>query len=153
MASTEGGVLVSEGGIADRAIQLAAGKVLRGVGTNQDPVPADLLEGTYTPVATLAQNCAVTPAVSYYKRQGNQVTVWGVLSVNITTDTTLSFFELSLPIASDLASASQLAGVAAANKAPIWIQGTSSNNTALFTWTSNGNGVTVVPFQFSYVVI
>jgi hypothetical protein len=97
--------------------------------------------GTYTPVATSVLNLDATPTVfdAQYIRVGNIVTVSGVLSINPTTTLTTTAFRLTLPIASALTNASQLAGTfvwdgGGGNEfSPFVIQGDSVTDEAAFT--------------------
>lgn len=69
--------------------------------------------GTYTPTFTVGTNVdAVTaPGTTlYYQRIGNQITVWGNISVDATAASVISNFFISLPTASALTGLYQLSG-------------------------------------------
>lgn len=69
--------------------------------------------GTYTPTATnIANTDGRTPTLFYYTRVGNNVNVWGAVSIDPTTTLTTTQINLTLPIASTLASYNLLSGTA-----------------------------------------
>lgn len=66
--------------------------------------------GTYTPTATIVSNLdSVTPGVMHYIRVGSRVFVWGDITYDPTAASAVSY-RLTLPIASNLASATDLSG-------------------------------------------
>lgn len=68
--------------------------------------------GTYTPTITDGANVAASSANdAFYIRVGNNVSVWGRFDIDPTSAATLTVFDVSLPIASDLANLWDLAGV------------------------------------------
>jgi len=78
-----------------------------------DLAVGQVLVGTWTPTLTAVTNVAASGAVaSYYLRVGTQVFCWGLLTVDPTAGApTQTDLGISLPIASNLAAAGDLAGV------------------------------------------
>lgn len=73
----------------------------------------NLVQGTYTPTLTNSTNLDASTVVGtdlYYQRIGNQVTVWGVITLDVTAATTGTTLGISLPIASSLTALQQLSG-------------------------------------------
>lgn len=94
------------------ALSLGSGNWLVPFYQNASVVPYEIASGTYTPTGyTGANTSAVTPGNCTYMRVGNIVTVAGVITATVTTGSdTATTFRISLPIASNFASASDAAG-------------------------------------------
>ncbi len=84
-----------------------------------------------------------------YSRIGNVVTVGGLLDVDPSAATSVSF-QMSLPVTSDLQSANALAGSGAADAAAVTIYGNSTNNTAFFTWVAAATTPGTLTFSLVY---
>jgi hypothetical protein len=112
--------------------------------------------GTYTPTLTGVTNIASSiAAVCHYLRTGNEVRVWGAFQVTCTAAaSTASEIDISLPIASNLAAAADLAGVAQANAiaAGARIQGDATNDRAGMFWVSGTTASHSWGFEFSYEI-
>lgn len=115
--------------------------------------------GTYTPTRSAEANldANVTPQQAQYMRVGNTVTVSGrVTAVDPTAPATATSYELSLPVASNLGAAEDLAGVAfcgAIAGQGAEITGSVANNTAVVSWVSGDVTSQAWSFTFSYQVI
>jgi hypothetical protein len=73
------------------------------------------MSGTYTPTLTNGANVAAsTPRLARWARLGNVVTVFGQLEIDPTLAATVTYIDISLPVASSFSSGYQGAGVAAA---------------------------------------
>lgn len=74
-----------------------------------------IASGTYTPTQPGASGnvASTTPGKAQWLRIGNVVTVTGSVAVDPTAANTATFFQLSLPITSDLTATTDLAGTAA----------------------------------------
>jgi hypothetical protein len=74
-----------------------------------------VIPGTYTPTITLGTNAAAATAyVTQYMRMGNVVTLGGIVDVDPTAASATTIL-LSLPVASDFASAQQAGGAGVFN--------------------------------------
>jgi hypothetical protein len=116
---------------------------------------ADLagFSATYTPTRSGEVNldANVVPSVAQYVRVGNFVTVTGRFTADPTTTLTPTSFELSLPVASNIAAVADLAGVAfcgAIAGQGAAISGSIANNTAVFLW--NAVDVTSQAWAYTY---
>ena len=118
-----------------------------------------LAYGTYTPTLTNTTNITSSSAgVCQYMRVGNTVTVSGRVDVTATAtgNTTLG---ISLPIASNLASNSELAGTAAytsatvANNSFARISGDTTNDRATMSFNSTVTSSASWFFQFTYLIV
>jgi hypothetical protein len=114
--------------------------------------------GTYTPTLTNGTNVAAsTPRICQYLRVGNTVTVSGGFSCDPTTGSTTTVLSISLPVASNLANAYELAGIAA-NALPSptevgQIVGDATNNIATVTMNPASALNAAWVFSFTYQVI
>jgi hypothetical protein len=73
--------------------------------------------GTYTPTKSGESNCSVTMSSCMFMRVGKMVTVAGRFDVDVTTVATATEFFITLPIASNLTTTTQLAGSGAHGQA------------------------------------
>lgn len=110
--------------------------------------------GTYTPTISAATNTdSVTPQVTGWYKILDRVTVFGFVTIDPTAASSVTL-NMSLPVASDLASAAQLGGVGSASSANSWrIVGDVTNNVATFGGTPVSTASAIVSFQFSYQVL
>jgi len=76
-------------------------------------IDSKIKEGSYTPTLFNTTNVAASTAyVTNWYRIGNTVTVWGQVDIDVTTTAINTVLGMSLPIASNLAAAADLAGSA-----------------------------------------
>lgn len=134
-----------------------ATQFLTGTGTWATPA-GDTASGTYTPTRSAEANTDsnVTMAEAQYQRVGSVVTVSGRFTLDPTLTATATSFEMTLPIASDLGAAEDLAGVAfcggiAALGAEII--GSVANNTAVVFFISSDVTSKTWSYLFSYSII
>lgn len=119
---------------------------------------ANIVSGTYTPTISGTSNLdSTTPAICQYSRVGSVVTVSGSITVDPTA-AGLVTLEISLPIASNLATLSQLSGSLCVNYGPPAVQGrvvaNVANNTAQVQWQSGGAfAATDMAFIFQYLIV
>lgn len=114
--------------------------------------------GTYTPTRSAESNldANVTPSEAQYLRVGATVTVSGRVTVDPTLTATATSFELSLPIASNLGAAEDLAGVAFCGTVAgmgAAVYGSAANNTAVFAWVSSDVASQIISYTFTYQII
>ncbi len=118
-----------------------------------------LSSGTYTPTRSAEANldANVTPTDAQYLRVGATVTVSGSFTADPTLTATVTSFELSLPIASNIGQIYHLAGTAVcgatAGGDPVAISGSVANNTAVFTWRTVTVASNVWYYTYSYQII
>jgi hypothetical protein len=115
--------------------------------------------GTYTPTTSNLTNLStITVNAARYIRVGSQVSVTGSLGFDVTANAASSF-QLSLPIASNFAAATNLSGHGGSgdNDPPtnFHIQANTTNDTAQANWTEAGGGGSsrLVGYQFGYTII
>lgn len=117
---------------------------------------ANLASGTYTPtLANITNTSGLTGRISHYIRVGNEVTVTGRAEVNSTT-TGAGSFSVSLPIASNLASTSDLSGSGSGNAGftvQPHIEGIVASDLAQIYFTKGSTGISEVYFTFMYTVL
>lgn len=114
--------------------------------------------GVYSPTRSAESNldANVTPSEAQYLRVGATVTVSGRFTADPTIPATVTSFELTLPVASNLGAVEDLAGVAfAAGIAGqgAGISGSVANNTAVVSWVSGDVTSQTWSYTFSYQVI
>lgn len=117
-----------------------------------------LLSGTYTPTRSAEANMDsnVTMTEAQYMRVGNTVTVSGRFTADPTLAATATSFEITLPIASNIGAAEDVAGVAfcgsiAAQGAEVI--GVAANDTAKVQWQSGDITSQTWSYTFTYAVI
>lgn len=116
---------------------------------------SNLLSGTYTPTLTGVTNvAATTSAVCQYMRVGNVVTVSGAVQVDPTAAAGTAL-RLSLPVASNLANARELAGTGTfeLNYEPVRITGDVANNEALLELLPINTANQILSFHFTYLIV
>jgi hypothetical protein len=119
------------------------------------------IDGSYTPTTTIVTNFAgagdVVPYVTRWFRVGDMVTVFGRVDVTPTASGADTGFRMSLPIASNFANTSQLAGSAASiypsQERPVGIFSNQTFDEADFRWVANDTNGHPLFFQFSYPII
>lgn len=162
----------SAGGL-NEIVFTADGQVLRRAGGTLGPGAVDLadadavtgvlptanggsLSGTYTPTLTNVANLDGSTAYAcQYMRVGNVVTVSGRFDVDITTISTLTQLDISLPIASALTAANQAGGTAStvssvADHAGIMADAT--NDRVSVIWNTTSGSAFSMFFSFTYLV-
>lgn len=120
-----------------------------------------LISGTYTPTFTAVTNVATaTAGLAHYARIGNEVMVWGTGSIASTAAAnTASEFDISLPIASDLAAAGDLTGTGSilsatgTVSAPVVLTADTTNNRANALYNAAQTAAGTLGYSFSYTVI
>lgn len=114
--------------------------------------------GTYTPTITSETNLDATTTASeaQYMRVRNTVTVSGRFTANPTLTATATNFELSLPIASNIGAAEDVAGVAFCGSIAgqgAAINGVVANDTAQVEWISGDITAQTWSYTFTYQII
>lgn len=113
--------------------------------------------GTYTPTLTVVANITGTPTayVCQYTRNGSVVTVSGKLDLDITNVGASTQIGISLPIASDFASAEQCAGSISSPSAQQHgsVLGDTTNNRAQAQFLSINNSTVGLYFEFTYSIV
>lgn len=143
--------ITSDGRLYGTALHNNAGAV---TGTTNQYIAS----GTYTPVLTNVANVAAsTMRATQWIRIGNVVHVAGLMDIDPTAVAVTSF-RITLPIASNLASAFQLGGVGAyfAAAAPdcVTIYGDTVNDAAIFAFSAVGGAAnSQLSFSLSYLVV
>lgn len=117
-----------------------------------------LAAGVYTPTRSAEANMDgnVTMFEAQYMRVGNTVTVSGRFTANPTLAATATSFEMTLPVASNISAAEDVAGVAFCGSVAgmgAAISGSVANDTAVVAWVSSDINSNTWSFQFSYQVI
>lgn len=111
---------------------------------------------TWTPTFTNVTNIAAsTPAASYYLRFGDQVICWGSGSIDPTAAAgTSSELGISLPVASNLGAAGDLAGTGASRtNDPGIITGDTGNDRARLLFNAQDTANVAWSFIFGYRII
>lgn len=110
--------------------------------------------GTYTPTSTNTTNAtASTPTAAQYARVGSFITVSGQVSITPTAAGAV-VVDLTLPIASDLQAARQLAGTGASAVGDlIRISAEATSNKARFEFVAVDTTPVVLSYQYGYLLI
>lgn len=124
-------------------------------------VPASsvaLAAGTYTPTRSAEANLdsSVTMTQAQYMRVGNTVTVSGRFTADPTTPATATSFEITLPVASNIGAAEDVAGVAfcgAIAGMGAAIIGVAANDTAKIFWVASDVTSQTWSFTFTYKLV
>lgn len=119
---------------------------------------ADITSGTWTPVLTNGTNVAASTAnPCQYTRVGNVVSFSGTAQVDPTTAGLLTTIGLSLPVASALAQAYQLAGTGWSSSIgldpPLAVSGDAANDRMTISGVPVGAGNVTWYFTGSYLVV
>jgi len=117
-----------------------------------------IASGTYTPTLYNTTNIAASTVYAcQWMRVGNVVTVSGKVDIDITTASTASELNLSLPIASDFTATHQCCGTCVAYGAlpNYWvIFGDTTNNRVAFLTTGQASDInTGYSFTFTYLIL
>lgn len=128
------------------------------ININSGGAVSALLSGTYTPTLTNTTNvdASVTNANVKYSRIGNIVSVFGEVQIDPTLAApTSTVLNISLPIASNLAAASELSGTAndGVTSQVAIIRGNITSDTAEVTFQATSTTNRVWTFSFAYMVI
>jgi hypothetical protein len=112
-----------------------------------------LEDGTYTPTLSNVTNVSASTAFEcQYARVGNAVNVSGKASVTATGAGTIDL-GISLPIASAIAAAEDVAGVGTTTSfLAAYVAGDSTNDRAQLSYSAPGAGTLTVYFNFTYWV-
>lgn len=126
----------------------------------QHTIVGTLASGSYTPTVTTVANLSAASASSaQYMRVGNVVTVSGSLSLTITSSATTTTFRFTLPIASNITIASDVAGVCSVTTTAISdgsvfpLSGDTTNDAASASFLPSFSGATTWYYTFTYEVI
>lgn len=118
---------------------------------------SNIVIGTYTPTLTAGANVAATTSgVCLYTRIGSRVFVNGAVNVDPTAGAgAATVLDISLPVSSNLAAATDLLGNACAlgHNEAIGIVGEATNNRAQATWLSQTTANHTIVFNFQYTII
>lgn len=120
--------------------------------------PQYIASGTYTPTITVGTNVtAATPSGTWkWVRVGNVVVVTGLITVTVTSGSTGSNFEATLPIASNLGASGDLAGSGGSGLGDLamQVQGNSGTDRAVCSFLSAATtGARTMSFMFEYEVL
>ncbi len=159
---------INSTGAVTASSSVTASSLIKSGGTSTQALIADgsvqtLTSGTYTPTITNGTNVSSsTSNTAQYSRVGDVVTVSGEVSITTTSNSTLTDFQLSLPISSNFAIRSNCGGVAKYYNAAdgdgvsMAIIAEDTNDRAKFIMKApafgSGGGITVT-YQFTYRVI
>jgi hypothetical protein len=150
LACTAGGrALINSAGTADTFPRFSAANTV---------TLTPFATGTYTPTLTNTTNVAASTAyICTYFRINDIVHVSGRVDIDITTGGAASLLGMSLPIASNLAAAADLSGVAAVEGGAVCsiaIKADTTNDRASFQWFASADTVNRgFHFTFTYRVI
>lgn len=113
-----------------------------------------LTSGVYTPTLTGGSNSASTTAQPcHWSRNGNQITVTGVLTATATLTATSTVIDISLPVASGMAATTDLSGLMSSSAIAGLaggIEGNLSSDIARLTYVAVGTGSDKLFFHFVY---
>lgn len=147
--------------VDDVSIKEITGGVVNIAGSLQvDSIVNDtgLAHGTYTPTRSAEANLDsnVTMTEAQYMRVGNTVTVSGRFTADPTLTATVTSFEITLPVASNVGAAEDIAGTAFCGSIAgmgAEIIGVAANDTAKIQWVASDVTSQTWSYQFSYQVI
>jgi len=145
--------------ISFQAPLLLATSIHNGTATGGSAAGA-IASGTYTPTLNNTSNIdSSTSAVCQYTRVGNVVTVSGTVSVDTTTTALATTLGLSLPIASNFATGTQLSGCgvsingAGTSVVPVAISADTVNDRASLNWPAADTTNRPITFTFTYLIV
>lgn len=114
------------------------------------------LSGTYTPTVANTSNVASSSAgLCQWTRIGNQIHVWGRVSITPTLTATGTSFDINLPTASVFTTSDDAAGNFSNNSAVMIAGGIIAdavNAKVVFSFTSVNTASNYLPFSFDYIV-
>lgn len=154
VATAAGQVLRRDGsGLGFGAVDLADTDAVTGVLPTAN---GGSLSGTYTPTLTNVANLDGSTAYAcQYMRVGDVVTVSGRFDVDITTISTLTQLDISLPIASALTAANQAGGTASTVSGVndhAGIMADATNDRVSVVWQTSSGSAFSMFFSFTYLV-
>lgn len=122
------------------------------------PVISNITSGVYTPTRSAEANldANVTMTEAQYLRVGATVTVSGRFTADPTTTLTTTSFEITLPVASNIGAAEDVAGVAfcgAITGQGAAVLGVAANDTAKIQWLATDVTSQVWSYIFCYQVL
>lgn len=143
--------------IAIATTQINAGALPAGVTLDASQITGNFASGTYTPTLTNVTNItASTAAVCQYMRVLTAVTVSGSVSITATAAGN-AVLRMSLPIASNFASATQAGGTFATTTAGGTAQGgivaDATNKTFTFQFVAANTTATTYTFSLTYQIV
>lgn len=114
-----------------------------------------IASGTYTPTATpgTTNTDDVNPGLAFWTRIGDVVTVSGFVAVDHTTSGAATAVSLDLPVPSDLADFSDLAGTIACEDAAGSALGEDTGDLVLFQFTAPSTATRFYGYNYSYRVL
>jgi hypothetical protein len=119
-------------------------------------VMSESYSGVYTPTISNTTNVAAsTMRQAFFTKVNNVVTVYGTIEIDPTSGAAATSFNLSLPIASNLATSYDLSGVGVVYYTPVRIEGDSPNDKAAFSippGTATPDSNQAMYYSFSYTV-
>jgi hypothetical protein len=122
-----------------------------------DGLVPTLASGTYTPSLTNGANVAASTAFQcQYIRVGSVVHVSGQVNIDPTSAGVLTTLYMSLPVASNLAQAYNLAGAAVCSGEgynPVIVAGEPTTDKAALQWIPTTDANRPIVFSFTYVII
>lgn len=120
-------------------------------------IGASVISGTYTPTLSNTTNIAASTAyVCQYMRVGNVVTVSGRVDIDPTAASSAdTILGISLPIASDFTSTTQLSGAAACvfPSIPAAVFADATNNRASLEFAATDTSIRIWHFNFTYLIV
>ena len=152
----DGGVFGGDSGLTYNKITQAL-SLLSGTAAVITDIPTTTT-GVYAPTrsAEVNMDANVTLSQAQYLRVGSTVTVSGRFTANPALTATATSFEMTLPIASNLGAAEDLAGAAfcgAIAGMGSAITGSVTNNTAVVQWIASDPTVQTWDYIFNYRII
>lgn len=116
------------------------------------------VSGDYTPTSSNLQNLSTAvPTTFTYLRVGNHVSIWGQVTVNVTTANAGSNFDISIPVSSTFTNSLDAHGVVtttnpSATALPYPSGNTISTNTIQISFTCTATGTNTLVYSVSYIV-
>ena len=128
------------------------------INVNAGGLISALAAGVYTPTRSAEANMDsnVTMTEAQYMRVGNTCTVSGRFTADPTTTATTTSFEITLPVASNIGAAEDVAGTAFCGTIDgmgAMVLGVAANDTAKIQWVSSDVTSQVWSYTFTYQVI
>lgn len=144
------------------AQDLVANKFIKIGGDSTQYLRADgsvsnLISGTYTPIASNAQNAGTITAYEHqYSRIGNMVTVSGIVQYTTTADSVVSAVEITLPFPTTFTSTLQAIGTAncSSNFIAGYVRSDNISNKAVISFKADTSGTIIVAnYIFQYQIL
>lgn len=160
----DGSSRVQVSGAVTASGSVTANSLIKSGGTSSQFLMADgsvttlaggVASGTYTPTLTNGSTVTSSTAnISQYSRVGNIVTVAGQMSITVGS-TGANNMGISLPIASNLLAPADLSGTANSDSGNLLsnqVEGSATNDRAVFYFTASVTGTYLITYVFSYEV-